>query len=135
VAWLAVQTPYAAGDPAAVVALAAHAATAAPKRADYRTALAAAQYRAGNFEEALQQLKEAIDLDQQGGSVGAELFLAMTQHQLGAKDEARQWLDKASQQIEHDADPANKEPPAWDEKLRRHLLRSEAQALLGEAVK
>jgi tetratricopeptide (TPR) repeat protein len=56
--------------------------------------LGAALYRAGQFEAAIQQLKEAHKRHGKTGPDKSLLFLALTQHCLGRTDEARQTLDK-----------------------------------------
>jgi hypothetical protein len=68
-------------------------------------------YRAGDFVSAITQLDKILHLAGDPRYYGwdngdpalagtAWVFLAMAHHQLGHADEARQWLDKATQLIE-----------------------------------
>jgi tetratricopeptide (TPR) repeat protein len=92
-------------------------------------------YRAGRFAEAVQQLKQAIQFHGQDGLVPDRLFLAMALHRLGQADEARQWLDKAVEQIDREEKDKSSEaaaatPLAWPVRLENQLLRREAEALI-----
>jgi WD40 repeat protein len=62
----------------------------APGQVKYQTALGAAQYRAGKYEEARETLKKASQADKDTPAVLA--FLAMAQHRLGTKEEAKAML-------------------------------------------
>jgi hypothetical protein len=88
--------PDAVTDPARLVELARRGVAAGPQQPHYLHALGAAHYRAGQFEPAVQRLRESVN---QGpsweGRVLNWLFLAMTHHRLGQQREARQWLAKA----------------------------------------
>jgi tetratricopeptide (TPR) repeat protein len=95
-----------------------------PKQAVYWRRLVAAQYRAGQWKAAVETLDKAMEL-RSGGDAFDWFFLAMAHWQLGHKDEARKWYDKAIQWMEQ-----NK--PA-DEELRR--FRAEAAELLGIPLK
>jgi WD40 repeat protein/serine/threonine protein kinase len=64
----------------------------APARCDYRTALGAAQYRAGKYAEAARSLLQADQADRATPSVLA--FLAMTQCRLGQNGQARATLTR-----------------------------------------
>jgi tetratricopeptide (TPR) repeat protein len=86
--------------------------------------LAAVLYRAGRFEEALQQLEQAAK------ARGARLrpqdwaFFAMAHHQLGHRDEALRWLTL----LRNYQPRADHLPPRNELEVR--LLRSEAEALV-----
>ena len=65
-------------------------------------------------------------------------FLAMAHHRLGHADEARRWLEKATQATEEalkppaeppgkSAEPSGAIPPDWKRKLTLQLLRREAE--------
>jgi serine/threonine protein kinase/Flp pilus assembly protein TadD len=82
--------------------------------------LGVALYRSGNWKEAIAALEKSVTL-RNGGDSFDWFFLAMTNRQLGEKDKARRWYDKAVRWME-------KNRPA-DEELRR--LRSEAAQVLG----
>jgi tetratricopeptide (TPR) repeat protein len=81
--------------------------------------LGVAQYRAGDWKAAVAALEKAMPLRNDGDS-SDWFFLAMAHWQLGDKDKARTWLDKAAQWMER-----NK---PRDVELRR--FRAEAAALL-----
>jgi tetratricopeptide (TPR) repeat protein len=62
----------------------------APEEAKYRTALGAAQYRAGKYGEARETLRKA---EKDNKDIPPNLaFLAMAQHRLGKNDEANSTL-------------------------------------------
>jgi tetratricopeptide (TPR) repeat protein len=82
--------------------------------------LGAAQFRAGNWQEAIDALEKSKDLRQGGDGVDG-FFLAMAHWQLGEREEARRWHDRSVAWMD-----ANKPD---NEELRR--LRAEADALLG----
>ena len=84
-----------------------------------RNTLGVARYRAGQYEEAIADLEKAAAL-RKGGDSFDWLFLAMSHWQLGNKDEARKWYDKAVEWTEKNQ-PRNAE-------LRR--FRTEAAELL-----
>jgi serine/threonine protein kinase/Flp pilus assembly protein TadD len=81
--------------------------------------LGAAQYRAGNWKEAVVALQKSMALGK-GGDSGDWFFLAMAHWQLGEKQDARHWYDKAVQWMDKNQ-PNNEE-------LRR--FRAEAEELL-----
>src|SRR5262249_42563187 len=82
--------------------------------------LGVAQYRAGDWKAAVAALEKAMQLRNGGDSTGW-FFLAMAHWQLGDKDQARKWYDKAGVWMD-------KNKPR-DEELKR--FRAEAAALLG----
>jgi Tfp pilus assembly protein PilF len=110
-----------------LVELAEKAVASQPDRAEYLGTLGAALYRGGRYNDAVKRLDEAVRHEGLGGSVRTQLFLAMAHHRLVHADKAKDWLQKASLQIE-------KGPPSsWREKLRRKLLRREAEDLLNHS--
>jgi tetratricopeptide (TPR) repeat protein len=103
-------------------------------RADNLTALGAALYRAGRFEDAIRRFEEKFRLRDRTGAPQDWAFLAMAHLRLGHRAEAHRWLDRfrslrpnadASQFWNADADASQ----FWDE-LEIHLLRSEAEAVV-----
>jgi tetratricopeptide (TPR) repeat protein len=92
----------------------------APKDGNLWNTLGVAQYRAGAFQAAIKALNKSMEL-RQGGDSFDSLFLAMAHWQLGKKDEARQWYDKAVEWMEKNN--------LADDELRR--FRTEAEELLG----
>jgi Flp pilus assembly protein TadD len=81
-------------------------------------------YRHGNWERAIQAFKDD-EVANSGGTTADWFFLAMAHWQLGHKDEARQWYDKAVAKMD-----ATRSPAEW-----LLLLRTEASELLGIEVK
>jgi tetratricopeptide (TPR) repeat protein len=102
-------------------------------------ALGAALYRSGKAKEAIKRLQEAASRKEPSASVW--LFLAMANHQLGQRDEAQKWLEKACSYLAEvreknaDADPKAMPWPRilWTERVALELTRREAEELLGKA--
>jgi tetratricopeptide (TPR) repeat protein len=101
---------------ARAVALAQQAVDANPKEGTFWNTLGVARYRAGDFKGAVEALDRSAEL-RQGGGPYDWLFLAMTHWQLGDKDEARKWYDRAVERMS-----MNEE--LWP-------VRAEAAALMG----
>ncbi len=130
-AWTCILASDAVADAAEPVRLAEKAVTKDSKNLRYRSALGAALYRAGRFDDAARQLMGASALEpkeQQTAVTYTYYFLAMTDHRLGHTDEARRWLDKATRATEE----ALKSPaaPPWNRKVTLQLLRREAEELI-----
>jgi serine/threonine protein kinase/Tfp pilus assembly protein PilF len=81
-------------DAARGVQLATEVAERAPKDGNNWNTLGVAYYRAGDWKKALATLEKSAEL-RGGGDSFDWFFLAMTHWQLGHKDEARRWYDKA----------------------------------------
>jgi tetratricopeptide (TPR) repeat protein len=93
----------------------------APTVGNHWNTLGAAHYRAGEWKAAVEALSKSDEL-LKGQKLGFRaFFLAMAHWQLGEKDKARQWYEKAVQWMEKNL-PKNEE-------LRR--FRAEAAELLG----
>ncbi len=100
-------------DPQLQVAMARAAVAVQPQTWDIRQSLGAALYRAGQYAEAVQQLRESIELEAAGGSLCAHLYLALAYQRLGQTRQARLWRSKALDAAATD----------WrDRVLRRQLL-------------
>jgi tetratricopeptide (TPR) repeat protein len=82
--------------------------------------LGAAEYRAGNYEQAAKILERAVKRHGAGGTNWMKLFLALACHKLEQPATARDWFEKAV--LPKGAD--------WQERLLFHQLRAEASALL-----
>jgi tetratricopeptide (TPR) repeat protein len=82
--------------------------------------LGVAQYRAGDWKEALAALTRGLELER-GNSGPAGFFLTMTQHKLGDKEAAAKTYDRAVEWME-------KNQPKDEELIR---FRKEAAELLG----
>jgi WD40 repeat protein/serine/threonine protein kinase/Flp pilus assembly protein TadD len=96
IVWTCVLAPDAVPDPAGVVPLAETAVAGAPANPVYLTALGAALFRAGRFDDALGRLNEATQAPGGSENQSNRLFLALTHFRLGHADEAREWLLKAA---------------------------------------
>jgi len=81
-------------DPHTAVELAQEAVKLAPDSADSWNTLGVAQYRDGNFKEAISALQKYRDLRTSDAEYSNPFFLAMAHWQLGHKEEARRWYDK-----------------------------------------
>jgi WD40 repeat protein/tetratricopeptide (TPR) repeat protein len=97
--------------------------------------LGALLYRAGRYGEAAGKLTEATRQYSQGETERAWLFLAMADHRLGRRDEAKQTLDRAVQGFERLAREKAKAAPEdnarfWAQRLEFEILRGEAAALV-----
>jgi tetratricopeptide (TPR) repeat protein len=79
----------------------------APKEGSYWNTLGVAHYRAGDWKAAIAAFKKSMAL-RQGGDSFDWFFLAMAHWQLGDKDEARRWHDRAVEWMKK-KDPTNEE--------------------------
>jgi serine/threonine protein kinase/predicted Zn-dependent protease len=115
-------------NPAQAVEVARKAVETAPREAAPWNTLGVALYRTGDWKAAIQALEksEALEPDEYLAFNG--FFLAMARWELGQKDEARSWFDKAVAWME-------KKAPKYPELDRLELtrFRAEAAALLGLA--
>jgi tetratricopeptide (TPR) repeat protein len=111
-------------NPDRAVHLAKEAVELAPEGGDCWRTLGVAHYRASDCKGAVAALKKATEL-RSGGDSAEWFFLAMAYWQLGDKQQARSWYDRAVRWMDE------KQPR--DERLRR--WRAEAVALLGVADK
>jgi len=106
-------------DPQRAVRLANRAVELAPKSGDFWNTLGVAHYRAGDWQVAVASLSKSMKLTKGGNSIDW-FFLAMAHWELGDKNKAREWYDKAVTWMD-------KNRPQ-DAELRR--FRAEAEALL-----
>jgi tetratricopeptide (TPR) repeat protein len=97
--------------------------------------LGSAQYRAGQYREAIESFEEAAKL----GRVTPFdwYFLAMAHYRLGHADDARRmlanaaaWIDKADHRDPNDLSGSGPSWGGWDEKVTVPMLRSEAETLV-----
>ena len=108
-------------DAGRAIELAENAVELAPKEANYWNTLGVAQYRAGDWLQAITALKKYRELRADDSEWSNPFFLAMAHWQLGNKDKARQWYAQAVEWME-------KNQP-HSETLRR--FRAETAELLG----
>jgi WD40 repeat protein/serine/threonine protein kinase/tetratricopeptide (TPR) repeat protein len=102
-------------------------------------AVGALHYRAGRWEECVKHFhaaEAAADPQDQTSSAYWYYFLAMAEHRLGHKDEARQWLDKAVAQTDKELrdEAQTSGPDRWVRKATLQVLRAEAEALLRDTA-
>ena len=109
-------------DPGQAVAHAKKTVELVPESRNIWNTLGAAQYRNGDWKAAVETLMKSVQLGK-GGSSFHFFFLAMAHWQLGEKDKARAWYDRAVAWMD-------KNKPQ-DEELKR--FRAEATVLLGLA--
>jgi tetratricopeptide (TPR) repeat protein len=107
----------------------------APRSANDLNTLGAALYRAGQFEEAIRRLDEAITIRGREGTEYDRLLLAMAHARAGRRETARTWLARAVAGVERPKRPAppgsdDPELPPWAEEVELELLRREAEALI-----
>jgi serine/threonine protein kinase/tetratricopeptide (TPR) repeat protein len=107
------------GNAAEAVQLARKAVELAPAKSTCWRALGAAHYRAGSWKEAVVALEKSLAVSN-GGDGFAWFLLAMAHWQLGEKEKARTWFDRAAQWTD-------KNQPK-DEEFRR--FRAEAAELM-----
>jgi tetratricopeptide (TPR) repeat protein len=91
-----------------------------PTDGRFWNALGVAQYRASQWEKAIDSLQKSTAM-RKDGDVNEWFFLAMSHWQLGHKDEARKWFDKGVEWTDKNQ--------TKDEVLLR--FRTEAAELLG----
>jgi serine/threonine protein kinase len=85
-------------DPARAVSFARRALDLVPQNGGFWNTLGVAQYRAGQWREAITSLEKAME-PRKGGDSGDWLFLAMAHWRLGEKEEARRWYNKADKEL------------------------------------
>jgi WD40 repeat protein len=147
--------PHALTDPARPLALLEKAVQSDPEDGSALTALGAALYRAGRFEEALQRLNAAASASHFGagwseevGRACAGYWLALCHHRLGHAAEAQHSLEQAAHRFEAATQPTTAgesryvafpypgwtgAPPPWWQRLQLQLLRREAEGLINPA--
>ncbi len=110
-------------DPKAAVDLAEQAVAAKPDDDNFWNTLGVAEYRAGNCSAAVRALNKSMEL-RKGFDGFNGFFMAMANYQLGKRDEARLWNDRAVRWT--NAKPRSEE---------LHRFQDEAEALIGPASK
>jgi eukaryotic-like serine/threonine-protein kinase len=115
-------------DPAKAVALARKAVELQPADGSGWNTLGAAQYRAGDWQAAVEALTKSMEL-RSGGDAEDWYFLAMAHRRLGHVDDARKWHQQAVEWQEKNAPLLASNRQVADE-LRR--FRAEAEEVLGK---
>ncbi len=109
-----------------LVELAKQAVERGPGHPDYLCTLGAALFRASDLRSAARRLNEARAIHGRRPCLREWLWLALVYQRMGSKDEARQWLKKATDTL---AAPDAAALP-WVQRLQRELLRREAEQLI-----
>ncbi len=124
-AWRLATGPAALRDPEQALVLARRAVALAPGTAIYLNTLGVAQYRAGQFEEAIATLDKSLAAGKDQSDAFDLFFLAMARHKLGQVDRARADLNRALRWRREHPNPAG---PGWSEEL--NMFQAEAEAIL-----
>jgi tetratricopeptide (TPR) repeat protein len=115
-------------DPAKAVALAKKAVELKPAEGTGWNTLGAAQYRAGEWQAAVESLTRSLEL-RSGGDAFDWYFLTMAHCRLGNMDDARKWHPQAVEWVERNGPLLASNRQVADE-LRR--FRAEAEEVLGK---
>jgi tetratricopeptide (TPR) repeat protein len=107
--------------------------------ARFHQGVGAILYRAGRLEESVKHFhaaQAAANSQELTSSAYWYYFLAMAEHRLGHKEEARRWLEKAVTQTDKELgdQTQNGGPERWVRKPTLQLLRAEAEAQLRGAA-
>ncbi len=119
VAWASVLAPDAGTDPAAVVRFAERALSDSPNRVTGLTVLGAALYRAGQYDKAVERLREAAKSS--ADAPVTWLFLALAERRRGQTAAARQAYDNAVRAAQGAA------PQTWQQREEWRVLSAEAR--------
>jgi WD40 repeat protein/tetratricopeptide (TPR) repeat protein len=138
-AWTCALGPDALADFTAALRLAEKALAQGGQDARSHQAVGAILYRAGRLEECLKHFhaaQAAANPRELTASAYWYYFLAMADHRLGHKEEARRWFENAATETDKDLrDQAQTgRPDRWVRKPTLQLLRAEAEALLRQAA-
>ena len=132
-AWSCALAPEAVEDYALAIRLARKACEETPNSQQYLNGLGAILMRAGEYEQASEQLKKALALsdDEKTSPSYTRYFLAMTEHHLGNSETAQEHLTQANASAAQELAGSS----AWNRKLTLELLRREAEALISNEEK
>jgi WD40 repeat protein/tetratricopeptide (TPR) repeat protein len=134
VAWTWARVPGAADEFKVPLELAQRAVERQPKNRSFLSTLGAVLYRAGQFTQALERLKQAAAIQGEGGTASDLFLLAVVHQKLGEGDDAEKSLARAIEQLDREQSAKeNKLTPTQRQELQ--LLRKEAEAAVrgGEA--
>ena len=126
-AWLLATCPDAkVRDPRRALELARRAIELAPTEGHYQKTLGVAHYRAGDWKAACAALEQSME-HRKGGDAFDFFFLAMAHGQLGHKDKAQKWHEKAVDWMRKNEEALKKDKVLEEELCR---FRAEAEELL-----
>jgi WD40 repeat protein/serine/threonine protein kinase len=114
-------------DPGRALEVAKKATELAPKEGVIWNTLGVARYRVGDWKAAIEALTKSNELLGETGLSSNAFFLTMAHWQLGEKEKATKWYERAVQRMEQNRQTLEKDKPKGNE-LRR--FRSEAEALM-----
>jgi WD40 repeat protein/Flp pilus assembly protein TadD len=123
-AWLCVTGPGELRDAQKALTLAQRAVELRPRKWEYLNTLGVVHFRLGQYERAIDTLRQAIECSEKGTTAFDLFFLAMSYHQLGRSSEAKQSFDRAINWW----NAQSSMPPDWTDELQ--VFRSEAEAIL-----
>jgi WD40 repeat protein/tetratricopeptide (TPR) repeat protein len=134
-AWICVLAPGGVDDPAWAVGLARQRVGTDPRGAGWTDAhlntLGAAHYRAGQFDEAVARLKDAIAAGRGEGLPQDWLLLAMAHARGGHDKQARTCLERVVRKLDRiDRVTAPGSLPAWTTRVECRILRLEAERVV-----
>ena len=115
-------------DPEQALVLARKAVALTPGTAIYLNTLGVAQYRAGQYAEAIATLEKSLAASKGESDAFDLFFLAMARHELGQFAQARADFDRA---VRWRREHPNLAQPGWSEEL--DLFRAEAEEVLAGA--
>jgi WD40 repeat protein/tetratricopeptide (TPR) repeat protein len=119
-------------EPGRLVRLMDKAVAAEPNKYPFLNTRGAVLYRAGRYQDAIDQLNAAVQAHAKGGSFEDWVFLAMAEFRLGHAERAQEDLERATTLYEEGLKPSEPGRPAadWITRLEGQQLRKEARLLL-----
>jgi serine/threonine protein kinase/Flp pilus assembly protein TadD len=127
-------------DPELIVKLAKRALAHEPKSTSYALAMAAAQYRAGRLEAALQAVRDLTQPGDTRAFFEAQPMLALIYARLGIRKEARLWMERTNRTFERHFSAMRPHPLDWryeflgyHDLLKLILLYREAREVIQDA--
>ena len=135
VAWVCGYAPAAGVDLSRALRLAEKAAARHPKKYATLNTLGAVRYRAGQVDDSIRTLNDAVKAHPEGGNAFDFLLLALAHGRRGHTEQAHRWLDRADAWIDQAreariTDPSIAIPLSWIQQAELRLLRGEAERLL-----
>jgi len=129
-AYLCTLGPGATAHPESVVEIARRIVAEQPLDGNIHT-LATALFRAGKYQEAIEEFDRALRIRGDEGTPFYWVFLAMCHHKLGRQEEADRWFQKVAKAVPLAPRPEEGKPvPDWHPRFEILLLHDEARRLL-----
>jgi WD40 repeat protein/Tfp pilus assembly protein PilF len=134
VVWTCVLGPNTFGEYKRLVELAEDGVDVNPKDWIYHNTLGAALCRAGEYDAAIQRLRQSIQVGGKDGHPRDWLFLTLAYYQVGHNEEAIKWLDQAARVLRPPGGGKTREPAggqlAANERLELLILLNEMETLV-----